>query len=94
MAESTPPLLLEAKSFTSLIPLGGIAILLYFCYRWALPRPIPGIPYNKEATKSIFGDIGPMVKHSMYSLKCLSFKATLESDENCLVLLVSVSSDC
>ena len=31
-------------------------IILYFLYRWALPKPIPGIPYNKNATNNILGD--------------------------------------
>lgn len=65
MADSTSSSFFEASSSTSLIIFGGIATWLYLCYRWALPRPLPGIPYNKEATKSIFGDMGPMIKHSM-----------------------------
>jgi hypothetical protein len=43
--------------------LGGIAAWLYLCYCWALPHPIAGIPYNKEATKTLLGDIGPMIRH-------------------------------
>ena len=43
--------------------IGGVALALYLFYRWAMPSPIPGIPYNKEATKSILGDIPSMVKH-------------------------------
>ncbi|KAJ4251393.1 hypothetical protein NW762_011375 [Fusarium torreyae] len=31
--------------------------LLYFLRRAFLPKPIPGIPYNKRAAESIFGDI-------------------------------------
>jgi hypothetical protein len=33
------------------------ALLLYLLYRWALPKAIPGIPYNVEATLSLLGDI-------------------------------------
>ncbi|KAL7940528.1 cytochrome P450 [Trichoderma barbatum] len=36
----------------------------YLFYRWLLPKPIPGIPYNKEAGSSLFGDIPSMIKHS------------------------------
>ncbi|KAL4964198.1 cytochrome P450 monooxygenase [Aspergillus stella-maris] len=39
-------------------------MLLYLFYQWALPKPIPGIPYNEDAVKSLFGDIGPMVAHT------------------------------
>ncbi|KAI1407924.1 cytochrome P450 [Hypoxylon sp. FL1857] len=28
----------------------------YLVYQWLLPKPLPGIPYNSEATKSLFGD--------------------------------------
>ncbi|KIM95817.1 hypothetical protein OIDMADRAFT_45113 [Oidiodendron maius Zn] len=32
--------------------------------RQALPRPIPGIPYNTDAVRTIFGDVRPMLKHA------------------------------
>lgn len=33
--------------------------LIGFCglYRWLLPSPLPGIPFNPEAAKSIWGDV-------------------------------------
>ncbi|KAM6508778.1 hypothetical protein FSOLCH5_011779 [Fusarium solani] len=38
---------------------GGLfLIVLHAIYRSLLPRPFPGIPYNKSAVKSVFGD-GP-----------------------------------
>ena len=46
-----------------LVLISGISAWLYLCYRWVLPRPIPGIPYNEEATKTILGDMGSMVRH-------------------------------
>lgn len=36
--------------------LAGSIVLLYLAYQWALPKPLPGIPYNKEALRSILGD--------------------------------------
>ncbi len=38
----------------------SILAALYLTYRRLLPKPLPGIPYNKEATKTL---LGPMVKH-------------------------------
>ncbi|KAF7517317.1 hypothetical protein G7054_g13851 [Neopestalotiopsis clavispora] len=35
----------------------GLLSLLYLGYQWALPKPLPGIPYNKAAVKSILGDL-------------------------------------
>ncbi|ORY68616.1 cytochrome P450 monooxygenase [Pseudomassariella vexata] len=29
---------------------------LYLAYQWALPKPLPGIPYNSQAVKTILGD--------------------------------------
>ncbi|KAI0132452.1 cytochrome P450 [Xylariales sp. AK1849] len=34
----------------------GFVSFLYLAYQWALPKPLPGIPYNKAAVKTIFGD--------------------------------------
>ena len=45
------------------LAVGAVAILLFGLYRWLLPRPIPGIPYNEEAAKSIFGDIPALLAH-------------------------------
>jgi hypothetical protein len=55
--------LFGVDSSTLLALIGGISSCLFLCYRWALPRPIPGIPYNKEATRSLLGDVIPMVQH-------------------------------
>jgi cytochrome P450 len=33
-----------------------LLLILYFLYKAALPKPIPGIPYNQEAAGSILGD--------------------------------------
>jgi len=35
----------------------SVLIVLYALYWWLLPRPLPGIPYHKEAAKSIWGDV-------------------------------------
>ncbi|KAI1127278.1 cytochrome P450 [Nemania abortiva] len=32
------------------------SLSLYVGYRWALPKPLPGIPYNIEATRNLLGD--------------------------------------
>lgn len=43
--------------------LAGIvfAFMLHRFYLAALPKPIPGIPYNHEASKSLFGDVKEML---------------------------------
>jgi hypothetical protein len=42
---------------------GTLFVTTWLLYRWLLPKPIVGIPYNKSATKSIFGDIPDMLNH-------------------------------
>lgn len=36
---------------------------LFRLYLLALPKPIPGIPYNKHSATKLFGDIGAVLKH-------------------------------
>jgi hypothetical protein len=42
---------------------GTLFLAAWLLYQWLLPKPIPGIPYNKSATKTIFGDIPDMINH-------------------------------
>ncbi|KAI3397401.1 hypothetical protein diail_10852 [Diaporthe ilicicola] len=46
----------------TLIIVGVLAALVYGLYQWLLPKPLPGIPYNNDSAKSIFGDIPGLVK--------------------------------
>jgi hypothetical protein len=39
-----------------------VVAILAILYRAALPKPIPGIPYNYASSRSIFGDIPSMMK--------------------------------
>lgn len=40
-----------------LISLALLLIVLYALYQRALPKPIPGIPYNASAARSLLGDV-------------------------------------
>ncbi|OLN86849.1 Cytochrome P450 1A1-like protein 1 [Colletotrichum chlorophyti] len=40
----------------------GAGLFLYFLYRWALPKPIPGIPHNAAATRNLLGDIPSLLE--------------------------------
>lgn len=44
------------------LAIGIIAVALYVAYRMLLPKPIPGIPYNKEAAENLFGDVPFIMK--------------------------------
>jgi hypothetical protein len=44
----------------------GVAIivcLVFFAYRSALPKPIPGIPYDERAAKNLFGSLPEMISY-------------------------------
>ncbi|RKK06579.1 hypothetical protein BFJ65_g18477 [Fusarium oxysporum f. sp. cepae] len=42
----------------------AVAVVLYALYRFLLPKPLKGIPYNAEATQSLLGDIAAIQKES------------------------------
>ena len=47
---------------TLCLALTFVAVGIYALYQWLLPKPLPGIAYNPEATKSLFGDGPGMVR--------------------------------
>lgn len=51
----------------SIIPVGlvliGVAFSIRLLYRLALPRPIPGIPYNEDSARKLLGDVPGMTSH-------------------------------
>ena len=57
-----PTNLLATFDITTIAITITIAVVLYCLYRWLLPKPVSGIAYNPEATKSLFGDAQDMIK--------------------------------
>jgi hypothetical protein len=51
----------------------GTVAILYLLYRYILPRPIPGIPYNHEAVRTPLGDVPTMSKHVNETQEIWSF---------------------
>lgn len=47
---------------STLLVLSALLACSYLLYLWLLPKPIPGIPYNSEATKNLLGDIPSLAK--------------------------------
>ncbi|KAL9042424.1 MAG: hypothetical protein Q9180_000615 [Flavoplaca navasiana] len=45
----------------------ALAFALYGLYQWLLPKPLSGIAYNAEATKSLFGDAPEMLRSFLVS---------------------------
>ncbi|KAJ5019370.1 Cytochrome P450 monooxygenase [Colletotrichum sp. SAR 10_99] len=42
----------------------ALSFFLYSLYQYLLPKPIPGIPYNVDATKNLLGDIPRLQKEA------------------------------
>lgn len=47
---------------TATAVVAAFTLLLYIGYKLALPRPLPGIPYNADAANNLLGDILGMIK--------------------------------
>lgn len=41
----------------------GVLAVLYIGYRAALPKPLPGIPYDHDAAGKLFGDVPEMMSY-------------------------------
>lgn len=52
-------------SSTTALVLAVVSIGLYAGYRAILPKPLPDIPYNKDAAGKLFGDIPEMMGYVM-----------------------------
>jgi hypothetical protein len=52
-------------SSTTALVLAIVSIGLYAGYRAILPKPLPDIPYNKDAAGKLFGDIPEMMGYVM-----------------------------
>lgn len=57
---------LPALGYDGLKPYAFLSITLvlisYLLYQWALPKPLPGIPYNVDSARKIMGDIPDLLK--------------------------------
>lgn len=67
-----------------LLPTAGVIALIvtslgYICYRAALPRPIPGIPYNKKSARRILGDAPDLFKYKAENGELFAYMYVLQS---------------
>ncbi|KAH7018784.1 cytochrome P450 monooxygenase [Ilyonectria destructans] len=53
---------LSIFSSSTAVVIGVVIVLLTLLYRAALPKPIPGIPYNHASARSILGDVPKQYK--------------------------------
>ncbi|TDZ71621.1 Cytochrome P450 monooxygenase TRI13 [Colletotrichum trifolii] len=62
--EKTGVVSLLVSSRAPILLAGAVLLAAYLVYRTLLPRPIPGIPYNKKAAASLLGDMPELLGHS------------------------------
>ncbi|KAK3315597.1 cytochrome P450 [Apodospora peruviana] len=55
----------------------GILAILYLGYRAVLPKPIPGIPYNHDATSKLLGDMPEMLGYVMRTKRMFCWLTSL-----------------
>lgn len=55
--------LIPLMSTSTAAIIAGLALVLFLGYRAALPRPLPGIPYNENAAHKLFGDVPEMMSY-------------------------------
>lgn len=63
MIDLTQYTLFGASPYTISLLVLSVALSSILFYRWALPKPIPGIPYNASAVNSLLGDIPQMMEY-------------------------------
>ncbi|KAL5086262.1 hypothetical protein Trisim1_009142 [Trichoderma cf. simile WF8] len=54
-----------------------VCVVLYTAYRRILPKPIPDIPYNKDAAAKLFGDVPEMMGYVMRTQRIFCWLTSL-----------------
>ncbi|KAF2829534.1 cytochrome P450 [Ophiobolus disseminans] len=58
--------------------LGGlIATCLWVAYRAVLPKPLPGIPYSRNASRKLFGDVPEMMRYVLRTKRIFCWLTSL-----------------
>lgn len=63
------------------------AVLFLLLYRFLLPKPLPGIPYNPEAVSTILGDVPSMMRDERGPMDWLLDQGRRHSGPICQVFL-------
>ncbi|KAL1851381.1 hypothetical protein Daus18300_012562 [Diaporthe australafricana] len=62
--------------------LASILAVLYLGYRAALPKPLPGIPYNHDAARKLFGDVPEMMSYVKRTKRIFCWLTSLTDRHN------------
>ncbi|CAJ2500811.1 Uu.00g036640.m01.CDS01 [Anthostomella pinea] len=66
--------------------LGLLALPLYLGYRAILPKPLAGIPYNRDAAGKLFGDVPEMMGYVMGTKRIFCWLTSLTSRHNSAII--------
>lgn len=73
-----------------------ILAILYIGYRAALPKPLPGIPYNQDAAGKLFGDVPEMMGYVKRTkrifVSVLMNQASSYQEHNTITVLIIYSA--
>ncbi|KAK4235980.1 cytochrome P450 [Achaetomium macrosporum] len=61
----------------STLVVGFVVVGLYWAYRAALPKPLKGIPYNRNAVDKLFGDVPEMIGYVMRTKRIFCWLTSL-----------------
>ncbi|KAI1325212.1 cytochrome P450 [Xylariaceae sp. FL0255] len=62
--------------------LAALAVALYLGYRAILPKPLAGIPYNRDAANKLFGDVPEMMGYVMKTKRIFCWLTSLTARHN------------
>ncbi|KAL2181149.1 cytochrome P450 [Thermothelomyces heterothallicus CBS 202.75] len=65
------------SSLPGTLLLGALLAGLYRLYRGALPKPLPNIPYNRDAANKLFGDVPEMMAYVMRTKRIFCWLTSL-----------------
>ncbi|KAI3316576.1 cytochrome P450 [Xylariaceae sp. AK1471] len=77
-----------------IVVLISYALILYALYCCLLPRPLPGIPYNAKATRSVFGDAPDMIREVAKTGQVMQWMASQTRKMNAPMVQVFVRPFC
>ncbi|KAK2598353.1 hypothetical protein N8I77_011773 [Diaporthe amygdali] len=64
--------------------------VLYLCYRAALPKPLPGIPYDHDAARKLFGDVPEMMSYVKRTKRIFCWLTSLTNRHNSPIVQVFI----
>ncbi|KAI1427997.1 cytochrome P450 [Xylaria sp. FL1777] len=63
-----------------------LAVALYLGYRAILPKPLAGIPYNRDASQKLFGDVPEMMGYVMRTKRIFCWLTSLTARHQSVII--------